>query len=156
MEEIKELLSVINKLREKYVFFNRKFSLDGKLVGDIGEVLCAEKYGLELFNENTSIYDAQEISTGRKVQIKSSFRKYCYFPYGEIRIPDYFLAVNILENGELEELYNGPGSFIYEKYILERNLQHYKESYYTLSSGILKELNSRVHENEKIKILKFE
>ncbi|WP_073552121.1 MULTISPECIES: DUF6998 domain-containing protein [Elizabethkingia] len=117
MEEIKELLSVINKLREKYVFFNRKFSLDGKLVGDIGEVLCAEKYGLELFNENTSIYDAQEISTGRKVQIKSSFRKYCYFPYGEKRIPDYFLAVNILENGELEELYNGPGSFIYEKYI---------------------------------------
>jgi hypothetical protein len=45
MQEIKQLLSITKTLKEKY---NRSFSLDGRLVGDIGEVLAAEKYCLEL------------------------------------------------------------------------------------------------------------
>ena len=153
MTEIKELLIIIKKLQDKYKPHNKNFSLDGKLVGDIGEVLCAEKYGLELYSENFSIYDAFEISTGRKIQIKSSFKNYCYFPFGEEKIPDYFLAINILESGETEELYNGTGRFLYENYILKNNLKHYKETYYTLSKGILRRLNADVQEFDKIKII---
>ena len=67
------------------------------------------------------------------------------------KIPDYFLAVNILENGELEELYNGTGKFLFENYILKNKLKHYKENYYTLSKGILKKLNEQVPESDKIK-----
>lgn len=144
MQEIKELLQIIKNLKEKYSVYNKKFSLDGKLVGDIGEVLCAEKFGLQLYSDNTTIYDGIQISTGRKVQIKSSFRNYCYFPFGEDKIPDYFLAVNILEDGELEILYNGTGRFLYENYIVLRKLKHYKETYYTLSPGILRQLNALV------------
>ena len=153
MQEIKELLTITKKLKDKYIHLNKQFSLDGKLVGDIGEVLVAEKYGIELYDENTAVYDGFEIATGRKVQIKASFKNYSYFPYGENKLPDYFLSVNILENGELEELYNGPGYFIMEQYIRLRNLKHYKESFYTLSKGRLKELNTLVPESEKIQLV---
>lgn len=106
MQEIKQLLSITKLLKEKY---KRSFSLDGRLVGDIGEVLAAEKYGLELLSENTFRYDAKEIATSRMVQIKASFKNNSYFPFGENKLPDCFLSINILENGDIEELYNGPG-----------------------------------------------
>lgn len=151
MQEIKQLLKITQKLRTKY---GRSFSLDGRLVGDIGEVLAAEKYGLKLYDENTAIYDGHEKATGRKVQIKASFKNYSYFPHGAAKLPDYFLSINILENGEIEELYNGPGHFIVEHYIIARNLKHYKETFYTLSKGRLKELNKLVPEEDKIKVVK--
>ena len=151
MQEIKQLLEITQKLRTQY---QRSFSLDGRLVGDIGEILAAEKYGLELYTENTAIYDGFEKTTARKVQIKASFKNYSYFPFGADKIPDYFLSINILANGEIEELYNGPGHFIVEHYIQKRNLKHYKETFYTLSKGILRNLNKEVPDEEKIKIVK--
>lgn len=152
MQEIKQLLEITKQLRAQY---GRNFTLDGRLVGDIGEILAAEKYGIELFPENTAVYDGFEKATGRKVQIKASFKNYSYFPYCPSKLPDYFLSFNILENGEIEELYNGPGYFVFEHYIKLKNLKHYKESYYTLSKGRLKDLNSQVPNEEKIKIIKF-
>jgi len=151
MQEIKQLLALTTKLRTQY---GRNFSLDGRLVGDIGEVLVAEKYGIKLYPENTAVYDGHEIATGRKVQIKASFKNYSYFPYCPTKLPDYFLSINILENGEIEELFNGPGHFIVEHYIILRKLKHYKESYYNLSKGVLKALNKLVLDGEKIKIIK--
>jgi len=151
MQEIKELLAITKKLKDKYIHLNKQFSLDGKLVGDIGEVLVAEKYGIQLYEENKAVYDGFEIATGRKVQIKASFKNYSYFPYGVDKLPDYFLSVNILEDGELEELYNGPGSYLMEHYISKNNLKHYKETFYTLSKGRLKALNALVPTEEKIK-----
>lgn len=93
------------------------------------------------------------MTSGRKVQIKASFKNYSYFPFGENKIPEYFLSINILENGEIEELFNGPGSFIVEHYIKKRNLKHYKETFYTLSKGALRSLNQEVPIEDKIKIV---
>lgn len=153
MEEIKELLTITRKLRDKYIHLNKQFSLDGKLVGDIGEVLAAEKYGLKLLEENAEVHDAEELSTGRKVQIKSSFKGYSYFPFGEDRMPDYFLSIVINEEGEISELFNGPGQFILEHYILARGIKPFKSHYYTLSRGILEELNKQVEEKDKIRVV---
>lgn len=148
MKEIKQLLKITRSLKAKY---NKNFTLDGKLVGDIGEVLAAEKYGLKLFGENEPIHDATEITTGRKVQIKSSFKGYSYFPFRDV--PDYFLSLNILENGDLEELFNGTGQYIVDHYIKARNLKPYNKTHYTLSKGILQKLNMQVPINEKIKVV---
>jgi hypothetical protein len=154
MKEIKELLAITKKLREKYIHLKKNFSLDGKLVGDIGEVLAAEKYGLDLFKENEPIHDAKEIATpGRMVQIKSTFKGYCYFPYGDDRIPEHFLSIQILETGEIVEIFNGPGQFIVERYINAKKMKPYKNHYYTLSRGFLEELNKLVEEKDKIKIV---
>ncbi len=150
MQEIKQLLKITSQLREKYKCHGKNFTLDGRLVGDIGEVLVAEKYGLKLYSENSKIHDGEEILTGRKVQIKASFKGYSYFPYGERSIPEYFLSVKVEENGDLTELYNGPGRYLYENYIVKRKLKPYRNSYYTLSKGVLKGLNIEVIETEKI------
>ncbi|HEY0046924.1 MAG TPA: hypothetical protein VGB44_09475 [Flavobacterium sp.] len=150
MQEIKQLLEIIQKLRDQY---KRGFPLDGRLVGDIGEVLAATKYGIELYPENSAIHDGHEIATGRKVQIKASFKNYCYFPFGATRLPDYFLSTNILECGEIEELYNGPGHYLFTNYIELRGLKHYKETFYTLSKGRLRTLNALVPLEKKIKII---
>lgn len=153
MEEIKQLLAITKKLKDKYIRLNKNFSLDGKLVGDIGEVLAAEKYGLRLLEENAVIHDAEELATGRMVQIKSSFKGYSYFPYGDDRKPQYFLSIVINDEGEITELFNGPGSYVLEHYILKNNLKPYKNHYYTLSKGELLKLNKLVPEDEKIKIV---
>jgi len=153
VEEIKQLLAITQKLKDKYIHLNKQFSLDGKLVGDIGEVLAAEKYGLKLLEENAAIHDAEELSTGRMVQIKSSFKGYSYFPCGVDRTPDYFLSIVINEDGEISELFNGPGHFIVEHYIEARKIKPYKNHYYTLSRGVLEELNKLVNEKDKIKEL---
>jgi len=151
MKEIKQLLEITSLLREKYKHHKKNFTLDGKLVGDIGEVLVSEKYGIELYSENAIIHDGREIATGREVQIKSSFKNYSYFPYRDV--PQYFLSVNILENGELEELFNGPGQYIVDNYIKAYNLKAYNETFYTLSKGVLQKLNKMVSESDKIKIV---
>lgn len=150
MQEIKELLQITQKLKERYP--NKQFSLDGKLVGDIGEVLAAAKYGLELLPENTRMHDAIEIVTGRKIQIKSSFKGNFYFPCGEERLPDYLLFIQISEEGELKEIYNGTGVFLYENYIKKNNLKPYKNSYYTVSKGVLQRINEEVPVIDKVKL----
>lgn len=153
MKQIEQLLKITDELRDTYKHLGKHFSLDGKLVGDIGEVLVAEKYGLELYSENAIIHDGKEISSGREVQIKASFKSNSYFPFGKDRMPEYFLSVNILKNGDLEELFNGPGQYVYDHYIVKRGLKSYKQTYYTLSSGILKRLNEEVPDKYKIKIV---
>ena len=152
MEEIKQLLAITQKLKDKYIHLNKQFSLDGKLVGDIGEVLAAEKYGLTLLDENTPIHDAIEIETGRLVQIKSTFKGYCYFPFGDHRIPDYFLSIMLNADGKITEIFNGPSSIIIEEYIHKNNKKPYN-SYYTLAKGKLEKLMSLVNEKDKIKIV---
>ncbi len=148
MKEIKELLAITKKLRDQYKHLGKQFTLDGKLVGDIGEVLAAEKYGLVLYSDNTPIYDGYEISTGKQVQIKASFKENCYFPARHV--PDYFLAIHILETGEIEELYNGSGHYLKEHYIDKRGLKGYQGLYYILSKGFLRKLNSMPDNVDKI------
>ena len=153
MEEIKQLLAITQKLKDKYIHLNKQFSLDGKLVGDIGEVLAAEKYGLDLLEENAPIHDAKEIATGRMVQIKSTFKGYCYFPYGDDRIPEYFLSIHILETGEIVEIFNGPGKCIVDNYLKPNNRKPYRNSYYTITRNVLEDLNKQVEVKDKIKVL---
>lgn len=154
MKEINQLLEITEKLRTIYKKYDKQFTLDGKLVGDIGEVLAAEKYGLDLLSENEPLHDAIEKTTGRKVQIKSSFKGYSYFPHDHV--PEFFLSLNLEHDGSISELFNGPGEYIKEHYIQARSLKPYKNSYYTLSKGVLLKLNEEVNAKDKIQIVKSE
>lgn len=53
------------------LFPGRKFTPDGHLVGSIGEVVAAHRYGLDLYAASTEGHDAQA-SDGRKVEIKAT------------------------------------------------------------------------------------
>lgn len=149
MLEIKELLEITHSLKEKYKHHNKSFTLDGKLVGDIGEVLVAEYYGLTLYGDNKKVYDG--FLTGdesKQVQIKASFNNYFYFSKDLNNIPQYFIAVQLKEDGTFEEVYNGKGALIYERML--SHLPYERKHNYRLSVIKLKALNND-SDNEKIK-----
>ncbi|WP_374542195.1 hypothetical protein [Flavobacterium sp.] len=149
MQEIQQLLAITSALKEKYKHYNKSFTLDGKLVGDIGEVLVAEQYGLTLYGDNTPVHDG--FVTGdenKKVQIKASFNKYFYFSKDLKNMPQYFIAIQLKEDGTFEEVYNGLGVLIYDKML--RHLSNERKHNYRLSVKKLLELNDDP-ENDKIK-----
>jgi hypothetical protein len=149
MQEIQQLLALTRALKEKYKHHNKSFTLDGKLVGDIGEVLVAEQYGLTLYGDNTPVHDG--FVTGdenKKVQIKASFNNYFYFSKDLNNIPQYFIAVQLKEDGTFEEVFNGLGALIYDKML--SHLPNERKHNYRLSVKKLQKLNNEPN-NEKIK-----
>lgn len=65
------LVTARNALREQYSKYRLNFTLDGNLVGDIGEALVAETYGLKIAVRNSEGIDAISMC-GKSVQIKAS------------------------------------------------------------------------------------
>ena len=101
-DKIKQLYKITNELEQAYP--GRKFTVDGHLVGSIGEVIVAEHYGLSLLPNSTKTHDAIS-KEGKQVQIKATQVK-------SIAIssePDYLIVIRLLSDGSWEEIYNGPG-----------------------------------------------
>ena len=71
----------------KDAFPNRAFTIDGRLVGDIGEVLAALEYDIALHDKSRPDYDGVT-SDGRRVQIKATFKDGLYMT----TIPIFFWA----------------------------------------------------------------
>ena len=106
-QKIRELYAITEELERLYP--GRKFTIDGHLVGSIGEVLVSERYGLTLLPNSTQTHDG-EAKDGRLVQIKATQTK-------RIAIssePDFLIAIQIQENGTWLEIYNGPGRLVWE------------------------------------------
>jgi hypothetical protein len=144
IEEIEQLFKIILKLQKK--FPNRKFTLDGRLVGDLGEIFVEKNYSVKLFDKQEKKHDG--ISGNRKVQIKTTFKNYLTFPCGKDNIPDYYIGIKLSEDGKYAEIYNGPGQYIYN--CLKDNKKS-GNGYYKISISKLIELKNKVKENEKIK-----
>ena len=106
-DKIKELYKITNELESSYP--GRKFTIDGHLVGSIGEVIVAEHYGLELLRNSTETHDA--VSTeGKYIQIKAT-------QINRIAIssePDYLIVIKLFSDGTWEEVYNGPGKPVWD------------------------------------------
>lgn len=92
-------------------FPGRRFTIDGRLVGDIGEVIAELEYDLKLHAVSQPEYDA-ETSDGRRVQIKATFKDSLTFT----TTPDYYLGFKLNRDGTYEEIYNGPGLPIFQKF----------------------------------------
>ena len=63
-EIVRELYSSVAELEE--LFPGRKFTLDGHLVGSIGEVIAAHRYGLELLPQNNTATQKQATASWSK------------------------------------------------------------------------------------------
>ena len=106
-EKIRDLINIVNELEKR--FPGRKFSLDGHLLGSIGEVLAQYYYGIDLYANNTKTHDGEV--DGKKVQIKIT--------QGDSvdinDIPDYLLVLFLNKaTGEVFEVYNGPCDWLEE------------------------------------------
>ena len=110
MSSINEIPRLVRSLYEivgelEMLFPGRKFTLDGHLVGSIGEVLAAHRYGLELLPASAKGHDATT-ADGRLVQIKATQAK----SVGIRSEPDHLIVLKLTGNGSADEVYNGPGA----------------------------------------------
>lgn len=143
---IRELYGIVGRLENDYEEHHRHFTLDGHLVGSIGEVYAAEKYGIKLFTSSAPTHDGKA-PDGRLVQIKVTQR-------GSVGIserPDYLLVLSISKEGEFEEVYNGLGERVWK---LFENRKPPKNGQYQVSLGRLRKLDSEVEQGESIPVIR--
>jgi hypothetical protein len=135
---ITDLLAIVAKLQRTYP--TRRFTLDGRLVGDIGEVLSCELYQITLLDSSASRYDAVT-SNDWHVQIKTTMQNSLTFPSDFT--PDYYLGIKVHQDGTVEEIYNGPGDRIKNE-ILNNRRSVPKNHLHSISIQRLQELNSQI------------
>jgi hypothetical protein len=109
MKEIRIIYQAVKILEEGYP--GRKFTPDGILVGTLGEVLAEEKYELDLLPPKTKDFDAKDCR-GRRVQIRCNQRNTTPIKKGAKK--DMILALKLLPDGSIEEIFNGPASVAHQ------------------------------------------
>ena len=105
-QQVQKLVGIVKELEAE--FPGRHFTLDGHLVGSIGEVMAAYYYGIELYIASTEIHDGEV--DGKKVQIKISQQDNIVINHE----PDYLIVLYLNKNGSIYEVYNGTGKLPWE------------------------------------------
>lgn len=150
MAKSQELTSIINELyaltaRLEKMYPGRHFTPDGHLVGSIGEVFAAERYGISLFAAGCETHDGKA-PDGRLVQIKATQRR----SVGIYEEPDYLLVFSIDREGRLSEVYNGPGKPVWQLFAGKKRP---KTGQYQVSLSRLRALNEGVLPEDRIPTL---
>lgn len=99
--QVQKMIEIVNELEKD--FPGRHFTLDGHLVGSIGEVMAAYYYGIELYKASTEIHDGEV--DGKKIQIKITQQDNIVINHE----PDYLLVLYLNKKGKIYEVYNGTG-----------------------------------------------
>ncbi len=100
-EKVQQLITIVKDLEQD--FPGRHFTLDGHLVGSIGEVMASYFYGVELYAASAVAHDG--VVDGKQVQIKITQQEDIVINHE----PEYLLALYLNKNGSVYEIYNGPG-----------------------------------------------
>lgn len=138
--KIKELLSIVNEL-DSHFEGKRRFTLDGRLVGDIGEIIAELHYDIKLDERSRHSYDAK--SGDKEIQIKATMKDSLTFR----NCDGYYLGMKIHTDGSFEEIYNGPASLIHQRYI---HRKYVGEKLISLKNSELVELSNKVDPLHKI------
>ncbi len=141
-EAIEQLLRIVFQLRE--IHPSKRFTLDGRLVGDLGEVICEAAYDVQLYEDIRKHYDA-ETTDGKRVQIKATMQKNLSFPCDHI--PEYYLGIKIHSDGTFTEVFNGPGSIAWEAV---KHREPTKNNIHMISINSLLDLNGAVDTKDRI------
>lgn len=128
--------------RLKTEFPSRKFTIDGRLVGDIGEVIAALEYDIALDTVSQPDHDGTT-PDGKRVQVKATFRDSLTFK----STPEYLLGFKLYPDGRYEEIYNGPGALIFEKY---KHRSGIGSTLLSFPNRALRELSATVSNDQRI------
>ena len=126
----------------KSAFPNRKFTVDGRLVGDIGEVIAELVYDVLLHEVSQPTHDGTTTG-GRNVQIKATFKESLTFKI----TPDYYLGFKLYADGRHEEVFNGPGQLIHDHFAHRKGIG---VNLLSFPVSELKELSKKVDKNDRI------
>lgn len=135
--KIADLIKIVSALEKAYP--GRHFTLDGHLVGSIGEVLAEYYFGVELYPASTPKHDGYV--DGKEVQIKATQRDVVLL--GEE--PDYLLVLYLANTGAAFEVFNGPGKLAWES-VENKDKRGYKH----LRVNKLMELDAEVKDADRI------
>ena len=104
---IQELFKISNQLEAELP--GRGLLPAGQQLGNLGELLIADRFGLELTTPMQKAIDAHT-ADGTKVQIKTTTSRGVGIPLGHERPADdvYLLAGLLNANGSCEVIFNGP------------------------------------------------
>lgn len=105
---IRKLYRITDALNEKFSSTGRRFTLDGHLLGSIGEVIAAFVFDLVLEPPSREGHDART-KDGKKVQIKLTGVNSGISLNSK---PDFLIALRLTDS-EVEILYNGPGVVVF-------------------------------------------
>lgn len=144
---VRELFGVAKKLGD---VTGRPFPLDGHTLGSIGEVYAAIFYGVELYRPGHRIHDGKW--NGKNVQIKATQRNNTTYVKGETEL---LLVLQIMENGDFEEIYNGDGKrpwSLLNRFGKPRNTDRVGDKIIPLNQ--LRALNKTIKQGDKIPRIK--
>lgn len=140
---IRDLYTITSELESRYP--GRHFTPDGHLVGSIGEVYAAERYGLELLPASSKAHDGIAPDK-RLVQVKATQRS----SIGLSEEPRYLIVLQIDKDGGIDEVYNGPGKPAWN---LFENRKRPKNGQYQVSLARLRMLNANFAPSDRIAVL---
>lgn len=141
-QAVKDMLQIVKALESAYP--KKKFTLDGRLVGDLGEILVEENYDLELYEGLKKHHDG-EAKDGRMVQIKTTMKDSLTFPADHI--PHYYIGIKVHSDGSYDEIFNGPGAIAWEAV---KNRKPPKTNLHSVTLFALRKLNNAVADKDRI------
>ena len=142
-DKLQQLFQIVEQLETEYAEYNRKFTIDGHLIGSIGEVIVKEAFDLDLEKSSTPVIDAKT-KDGKTVQIKTTTTNRVAFSVHKDtnEIPHYVIVIRIEKEGEKsgnpELIYNGLGEVVFEE-LRKRSPQ--KNGQIQISLSTLRKLN---------------
>jgi hypothetical protein len=121
---------------------SRQFTIDGRLVGDIGEIVAAREFEIILDERSRDDYDAKTLG-GSDVQIQATFQNDLTFK----KSGGLYLGLKLSPDGSHEVVFNGPARFIAEEYAHRKGLG---EKLLSFPVARLREIAKKVPQSEKI------
>lgn len=137
-EKIQQIYKIAQEIESAYP--GRHFTPDGHMVGSMGEVVAAERYGLSLLPASAETHDAVSDS-GQMIQIKTTQGKTISIS----SCPQYLIVLQINKNSEFIEIYNGPGKLVWAQ-VGKRQ----KNGLCSISIAKLKNINLSVEDGDRI------
>lgn len=109
---VRDLVAARDRLRDHYGAAGLTFTLDGNLIGDLGEAIAAELFGVRLSVRNGTGIDGHA-PDGRSVQVKTTgVRGHPAFTHVDTRADHLlFLAIDV-DRLTGEVVYNGPEEIV--------------------------------------------
>jgi len=133
-ELIQKLYEVTDSLNAEFAPEGRRFTLDGHLLGSIGEVLASFAFDLRLERSSRAGHDART-KDGKRVQIKLTAVDSGIALYSR---PDFLIAFQLNDEG-IETIYNGPGEIVWKNCGKKQ-----KNGQFHMGLGKLRQLNQTV------------
>lgn len=145
---IKELVEARDRVKKHYDYPGVEFTLDGKLVGDIGEVLAAQVFGIALTPGGGAGVDGYT-EDGRAVQIKATGKRGGPAFRQVDKRASHLIFIDLDFDNEVGiVLYNGP-----EHIVLRGMPDDWGGKQRTVARGTIKKCNDEVSPYDRLPIV---